>query len=614
MTRNWLLSHWRRMVMQGTLVLLLAVTVALAALTAQYKLRALRLPMGSRVTVGRLSVPCPLNWSVTKSDPTNLGETVSCDELLSDGRTRRRLSVYRIRTAGMVSPLEQLMQTPYVKDADLAENNSAHSVHPVKIQNIEVARWPGTMIIRTVIATGGSRHKQLLACAVLPPAQAVLIKLEGPDEPDEADEELVRQLAETVQILESGKDSTSRENASVFTMRDAGGMIELDGGIFASVPPHFCKLPEDADRTARDLLCDSAAGHWARIELIPCIWTPGDDERTFQSLLTAHDRDWQKGPCKKLSDVSWHITRPGTTQFPTHAYCLTNGTDQAVIAIMHGDRNDATMFDPAWKTIAASIRFTSTRDIAGMLANGRDKVAQIKAIGVEQLLKNAPRHEEWSLWDKIENADKQPWMRLDMSPVDTVNTDEPITFWKGTSQTYPVQSMLGRLPGFLVQVYGSQPINETHQNSWKVASDLSFYHLAADRFIVVGNQAGPVTTTQRWELSEGSLRNLLSVEDAKSPPEQYIPSGLLPFILGNIATTDQPMIIRTETFIGCEGNNQDLLTLIVQRVTNSTMPCVTVTVNGTGQTTRWYYDLDGTLRYIDFARALRAQRTDNLTK
>ena len=161
-----------------------------------------------------------------------------------------------------------------------------------------------------------------------------------------------------------------------------------------------------------------------------------------------------------------------------------------------------------------------------------------------------------------------------------------------------------------MQLYGNQQISETHQNSWKIASDLRSYHLAADRFVVVGSQSGPVTSTQRWELDSGNLRNLLSVEDSKSPPDQYIPGGLLPYVLGSLVTSDRPILLRTESFIGCEGANPDLLTLIAQRIPGSTMPCVTVTVNGTGQISRWYYDPDGTLRYIDFARGLRAQRTD----
>jgi hypothetical protein len=40
------------------------------------------------------------------------------------------------------------------------------------------------------------------------------------------------------------------------------------------------------------------------------------------------------------------------------------------------------------------------------------------------------------------------------------------------------------------------------------------------------------------------------------------------------------------------------------------MGCVTVNVNGSGQISRWWYSPDGSLRYIDFAGGLRAQRNE----
>src|SRR5437899_1549267 len=63
--------------------------------------------------------------------------------------------------------------------------------------------------------------------------------------------------------------------------REGGGVAELGGGVFAAVPDHFCKLAADRNRTSVDLLADGRQGAWTAVELIPCLWFAGDDERTF---------------------------------------------------------------------------------------------------------------------------------------------------------------------------------------------------------------------------------------------------------------------------------------------------------------------------------------------
>src|SRR5207302_4194312 len=174
----------------------------------------------------------------------------------------------------------------------------------------------------------------------------------GPYPPDAADEVLVRQIAESVSIRE-GRESVTRP--------DAGGVVELGDGVFAPIPDHFCKLPADSNRTSRDLLADGYAGSWTAIELIPCLWLPGADERAFLALLSARDHDWHPGPVKTLADGMWQVDRLESAAgsgasigaFPSRAYCLTNGLDQAVIAIMHGGWHEDRAFDTASRAISA---------------------------------------------------------------------------------------------------------------------------------------------------------------------------------------------------------------------------------------------------------------------
>jgi hypothetical protein len=127
-----------------------------------------------------------------------------------------------------------------------------------------------------------------------------------------------------------------------------------------------------------------------------------------------------------------------------------------------------------------------------------------------------------------------------------------------------------------------------------------------------------LNTISRMILEDGRLRSEWPQTNAppRVPPNQWVPGCWLPLLLGQLA--DKPMILRTESFVGCDGAPlPGLLTLLVSRGSGGPvkpdemgepMDCVVVNVNGTGQLSRWYYSKDGTLRYIDFADGLRARQ------
>ena len=613
MNRNWLLAHWRRMAMQAVLCGVLAVTVALAALTVHQKRLALRLPLTSDPThVGRLYAFVPRGWPTISSEETPAGDTLSLEELLPDGSSGRRLSIQRLRTAGLLSPLEQLLRTPYLRDSELIHDGASPATPP-HVQRLDVAGWPGVMVSRTITSFGGRRtQRQILACSVLPPAQAVVIRLDDPREPDAADEELIRQMAENVSV---------REGSIPLVHPETGGTVELGGGVFAPVPDHFFKLPADVNRTSRDLMADGYHGKWTAIELIPCLWLPGDDERTFLSLLTARDRDWRSGPVKTLGDGIWQVDRLDDAHpFPSRAYCLTDGGQQAILAIMHGGFHEDQLFDSAWQAISANIRFTTPKDLPTLLRNGREQVERLVENGADQFITPQAGRQDWSLWDQAENTDKQFWMQLDWGPkvfatsrpaappASAAETGaEAAVSWEGSRVTRPDRP-LAASSASLLRLYDTESSDEIHQ-TWTGTTDFTQYKLFVDQVVSEHGKMSHSTATQRWELRDGQLRNLLSGDDPRPVPKQYVPGGWLPLVLGKLS--DKPMVLRTESFIGCEGASPpELLTLHVSHVTGTPMRCVTVTINGTGKITRWWFDLDGTLRYIDFAGGLRAQRND----
>lgn len=624
MNRSWFLAHWRRIVLQAALCGLLAITLGLAALATHQKRLALRLTLNDKpASVGRLLVKLPVGWSAAAiAEETTGGDSFFADELLGDGRPGRRLSFHRRRTAGLPAPLEQLLRSSMINDADLIGSENPHSP-PSKIQRLEVAGWPGVMVTRSLSRSGGRRiQKEVLACAILPPAQAVVIQLDGSGEPDAADEELVREMAETIQVYENG---------SLISRSEPGGTVELGTGMFVSVPEHFCwsKSIVDRNRTSRDLLADGHRGEWTTIELIPCVWLPGDDEQSFLSLLAIHDRDWRSGPVKKLAEGAWQVDRiDGNSvagSFPSRAYCLTNGDDQAILAIMHGGLHENQSFDSAWGAISANVRFPASHELTNLLHTGEEKVQQLMKQGANQFLPASSGSQFWSLWDQSENADKQLWMRLDWAPSIPVEKstarkeadDSPDTaadevadthlYWQGTRNIWPDHTFPSiRTASSILRIYASESASERTQQRWDGATDFSHYNFSADRLI---SMRGERTSTQRFEMRDYKLRNLIAGDKPKPAPPQYVPGGWLPLILGKLA--DQPMVLRTESFIGCDGiSPSELLTLTVRQEDGNPMRCLKITVNGTGQMSRWWYDPDGTLRYIDFAGGFRAQCND----
>ena len=89
----------------------------------------------------------------------------------------------------------------------------------------------------------------------------------------------------------------------------------------------------------------------------------------------------------------------------------------------------------------------------------------------------------------------------------------------------------------------------------------------------------------------------------------------MPMVVRELA--DKPSLIKTESFVGLETvAPSGLLTLFVTRLSDpptrkdengDPMECVTVSVNGTGEVSRWYYSGDHVLRFIDFAGGMKAQ-------
>jgi hypothetical protein len=135
---------------------------------------------------------------------------------------------------------------------------------------------------------------------------------------------------------------------------------------------------------------------------------------------------------------------------------------------------------------------------------------------------------------------------------------------------------------------------------------------------LTGGDAAGVHSVQKTTLEGGSLS--MSFKDGSAaattvwnpqpPPPQFVPGGLIPLLLGQLAR--DPMILLTDSFPGREGiGPPQPLTLIIRPGENTaSLRCVTVQVNGTGVISRWYFRKTGELESVEWAGGLKQIASD----
>jgi len=580
--------------MNLTLWLVLAGVVGLAMLVTYEKRRCLRVPLSGPQIIGRLHVSLPANWKIksTGSLPEG-GDFVYAEESAPEGEPPRKLSIERRPVGQLVSPMEHLFRAELLSEKDLS--GVGRGERPT-VQNILLAGYPGRLVTQTfpVASQRGPVKKQLLACAVLPSAQALVIKLEGAGEADAADEELVRQMAETVAVMQVDPPPA------------AGGRVTLGEGIVLDAPANFLVLPNtDPNRVSIQLLADGSSDSWTAIELISCLFFPEDAEDAIATMLVAHDHDWEVMVPRQLGAQLWQVERANNKSFPGRAYLLANGDNQAVLAVFRGGFHDAAGFNAAWAAIAPSIRFTTTPDYAAMLQCGAEQARQLAEAGLAALLLPAGG-QQWSRWDEGENLDKRLWMRQTWNGPTLAQEGNPP--WQGRRRTVAADPYGGVIE---------------RRSAWNASDDLKNYSATSASFAEEGGALGhgdlwTEFPEHRVTLAAGRLKIELprNNSDAFPVPAQYIPGGPLPMLLGKLALEGRTAILRTESFVGSEGPLPGLLILFVANATDGpvkpdetgrAMDCLSVQVNGSGRLSRWYF-ANGVLRYIDQAGGLHAMQ------
>jgi hypothetical protein len=574
----------RRILMQSLLVLVFAAAVGLAALVTHHVRMSMRVELDGGKTIGRLIVKLPAKW-VTSPVVVEKGDGIESEEPPGELTSGRRLKIMRQRTDGLISPLEHLVRSGQIKADVLKALADGHE--GFSLTNLPVAGWPGQMLTMTASPHAGVLNKDVVACAILPGSQAVVVQLEGVGPLDASDKELVRQISENVSL------------AMHAPAGDAGGVVELVDDIKVTAPSRYVVTPnDDINQLQRQLLFDGSWGAgWVAVDLVSCVFFADDKDEAFLAMLAARDPDWRSGPVKHLSSRTLMAERVDSLgqSFPSRAYLTANSNGRALLVVMRGGPRDQKMFDSAWQSISSSVKFSANKDLSGLVVNGVEAARGISERLLSELKKEAAT-QSWFMWDSSENADQELWSKISWQ----VEKDAI----SGTRSALPVDP-------YTTDTQFSQ--------QWSAAADLSTYQVATNREVRrPGNQFPRQTLEQRVNVERGRL--VLSSYGGTSAmdvalPADYVPGAILPLVLRGLA--DKPALVKTESFVGVDTlAPPGLLTLFITRLTDAPtrldengepMDCVTVSVNGTGVVSRFYFSAEDGLRFIDFAGGLKAQ-------
>lgn len=624
-----LTPRWRRIVVQGVLVLVFAGAVGLAMVVTRHVTMRMRVELAEAQSVGRLMVRLPAKWVEAEKGPVEKGDSIEVEEVIEgpagEGKTPvggrgsaagvtgagRRLRVTRQRSEGFVSPLEHLYRSGRIK-ADvlraLAEGREGYAR-----QNVTISGWPGQMVSYASSIRPGVMHKDVIACAVLRSGQALVVHLQGVGPVDASDQAVVKQICENVSVSMIGAPP------------DSGGAVNLPDGIRADSPAGYIIVPaDDPNQLQRQLLFDGQAGAgWAAIDLAACVYFPDDSEETLLAMLHARDPDWRSGPVKRLGARTLMVERVDHAGgalaqslaggglagqlFPARAYLVGHEDGRALLVVMRGGLRDGRLFDGAWAALGGSVRFEGKKDLTGLLANGAEAAGAIVDWPTSG-------KSTWKVWDQAENAGEEEWLiskwALDEAADGVAANENKLVKASGVRRARQIGA------------YSGETNFEQH---WSLAPDLSKYE--AEMFIEIRRERGqlPKKTWQQRVVQERGRLTVISPQGAPGgtsmqTPAQFVPGAVLPLVLRDLA--EKPSLIKTESFMGTHtAAGPGLLTLFITRLTDAplrqdergqTMDCISVSVNGTGMVSRWYYGRDeegnAVLRFIDFAGAIKAVR------
>ena len=554
----------RRWVAQIVLCAMLLGALALAAWVSRQRVQALQVPLdGPRhiETAGILAC-LPREWTVRNDSP----DGITAEEPGSS----RKLHLSRRQSRRLHSPVEYLRAVGLLA---MGEGDPRP-----RIAAITVDGWPGLLVsathyVRPIGEPDPQVHRTTSAVVVLPSGEIVTIGSSAPGRADASDGDLVRRVVESVKL---------RGTAAPVSR---AGPRQIADNIRLSVPKAMFEAGSpDAYRNGVRLI-GSGPG-WLGVELVACDFPPGSGAVDFATILACRGRAVAMANMERRPPNLWVYREgePGLSARTT--YLLVNGDGQALLADFLADGEAGAGVEGLWKEIASSVEFAPQSDLAARLQRGAEAARRYRS-NPEALLGWAVGKERW-LWYERGPASQQRWTVVEWS--------------RSAPWTHGLQSTE------LLQLDRSRRrVTASYRASGPLGS--YGYRMPADP-----EQAAD----QETRLHGGRLTFAGSSHSAEAAavPENYVPGPLLGYLLAQVG--ESGLILRTESCVAVEGVAVPGPLLLrvdpsvdCPRSTASgarPMRCLAVRVNGTGETTRWYFNDAGELQYIDFAGGTHLQR------
>ena len=615
--------------------LILGATLGLAAFVNHERRRSLRVELGPPAEYGSMTVRMPRAWDVIAPNESDPRVVVSATEPAQTPTRRpgqgRTVTILRERLPAARGPLEHLL---------ISISQPAAVQGPAQwqdaIESVTIGGWPGLMVSLAKVQQNqlekraqpdepdddprGWPRKAYVACAVLPSRHAVVIQLEGSGTNELSDVEVLKQIAAGIEITAQPP------------LGQPGETVALEGGARVTAPNGFRPVYEnDPNRIERQLWGSGDARSWTSCELVPLLLAPeemGKEAQAIAIALQTRDRRLRGAVIEadKEHPRRWRIAptpTPFSELFPTIAYVIADergdrgaisaGPRRAVLAVFRGAEGTQRRFEQAWEEIAGGVSFVGETDYAAMLALGETEARRLSDRGMARLIRS-PRDEQWWLW-----LDEDEHVNLGWSSVAWDLSGPPPQ--KRTTAAAPAgapapwgerRTVRRGTDGRLIHV----------TEEW--FGDLRTYELFANTTVGDGTETFKQTT--RFDggelvMTETAGRNKRTGHWERVAPPQFVPGGWLSLLIGEL--TRQPLILRTESFVGHEGSAPpEPMTLIVAHNAEATtrsavdgtpLRCVTVQVNGSGEVSRWFFREDGRTERIEFAAGLRRLPSDPKT-
>ena len=600
--------------MQATLWLVLGATLGVAALVNYERRQAGQLTLADPVRLGPLRVYVPKGWKVALGDGETPAAVMQAHEPGDGGRV---LTVEYQHARELVSPLQHLADNQFTLDP--LDPAAPADAEPLELQRLEVAGWPGVMIPdyrpgRSPLAPMAQSPRIMVAAAVLPSRDAVIVRLHGVGPSPHFDQQLLRQVSAAIET----------EHAPAATALDADvESIDFANGTRLVPPDGFLLVRQnDPNRLSRRLIAEQLPQRWTSLELIPCFFPIHHDGEDLLSILWARDDRWWRGSATQLSPREWQADLPAAAdgRFATRAYLTADEFGHALLAVFHGMAADAAAFDAAWEIVARSVNFPSGDPFSDMLQTGIRAGVKMRDQELEDLLKGIA-DEQWWLWLQVhgpanDDASAASAPKHDSAqPQPQAQQRETYLGWTRLQHYHDPDKWFTRRHSMWRQF--DQQVVDLEQSA-ESPGLLQEHDSTLDLYA-----AGFTTRPEFKQVVHALPENMtlqLTLHGRRLPPirmampDRYIPGGWFSLLAGRLVS--KPMIVQTDAILGYEGLCPPrLLTLLIepgepQMIDGVQLRCMNVSINGSGEVSRWYFDATHELQRIEFADGIVRRRSD----